>query len=62
MSVPQVVILIRLEDGRPIVTIDAVSDSEAVRLDDWLLRKPALAELVRLAVELQAENGRRFAA
>jgi hypothetical protein len=61
MSVPQVVILVRLEDGRPIVTIDAVSDSEALRLDDWLLRKPALAELVRLAVELQAESRRRAA-
>jgi len=56
VSVPQVVIVIRLEDGRPRVTIDALTDSECVRLEDWLFRKPELAELVRLAVELQEEG------
>jgi hypothetical protein len=53
MSVPQICILIRLEDGRPRVYVDAVSDGEYLRLADWLWSKPELTELIRLAVELQ---------
>jgi hypothetical protein len=56
MSAPQICILIRLEDGRPRVTIDALTDSETLRLADWLWSRPELAELVRLAVELQNEE------
>jgi hypothetical protein len=56
MSVPQVVILIRVEDGRPRVYVDAVSEGECLRLEDWLARRPELAELLRLALDLQDEE------
>lgn len=56
MTPPSILIEIHLESGRPRVYVDAVNDGEFLRLDDWLLRKPDLAELLRLALELQNEE------
>jgi hypothetical protein len=56
VSVPALLIEIRLEHGKPRVIIDALTDSESLRLADWLWSRPELAELVRLAVELQNEE------
>jgi hypothetical protein len=56
MSVPRVVIIIRLEDALPRVYVGAVNDGEYIRLEDWLGQKPDLAGLVRLACELQNQG------
>jgi hypothetical protein len=56
MSAPSLVIEIVLERGKPRVYIDALTDSETLRLADWLWSRPELAELVRLAVELSQEQ------
>jgi hypothetical protein len=45
---PAVVILLPLE-GEPVAIVDALTDSEAARLDDWLRRRSyhsAIRELV----------------
>jgi hypothetical protein len=52
VRVPQVVIVIRLEDGQPRVFVDALGDGEYARLQDWVLRHPDLCEILRLAIEL----------
>jgi hypothetical protein len=56
VSPPAILIEIRLEAGRPRVYIDARDEGEFLRLGDWLWSKPDLAELIRLAVELQNEE------
>ena len=56
MTVPSLLIEIRLEHGRPRVYVDALGEGDYLRLSDWLWSRPQLAELVRLAIELQDEE------
>jgi hypothetical protein len=54
---PSVVIVIAIEARTPRVYVDATSDAEYLRLEHWIRCTPQLAGLVRLAVELEHENG-----
>jgi hypothetical protein len=45
-------IIVELERDRPWVFTDAVVDSELVRLEDWVRRRPDLRSLLLRALEL----------
>lgn len=51
MNAPAIVIRLELE-AAPRVTLDVVSESEEVRLEEWLDRHPEQVELVSRALEL----------
>ena len=55
MSAPPAIV-IRLELEAPRVYLDAVTESEAARLEDWLVGHDAYLELVARARELEAEK------
>ena len=55
MSAPAVIIVLRLE-ATPRVVLDALSESEAVRLVDWLESQDDYVRLVARALELEEER------
>ncbi|MGD0713102.1 MAG: hypothetical protein ABSB24_02810 [Gaiellaceae bacterium] len=55
MSVPAVVVRFELERA-PVVYSDATSESEAMRLADWLREHPDWFELLRRAREFATEQ------
>lgn len=54
MSAPAVVITLRIE-AAPLVLVDALDESEADRLLDWIYHSPDLAALVGMALDLMDE-------
>jgi hypothetical protein len=52
---PAVVIRIPLE-SRPSVRVDAMSEGEVNRLEDWLRAHPELIRLIEAAIELREER------
>jgi hypothetical protein len=52
MAPPSILIRLELERDRPMVVADALTDGEALRLRDWISRRPDLRELLLRALEL----------
>jgi hypothetical protein len=55
MNAPAVVIRLSLE-ARPRVYVDAIHESDATRLAEWLESHPQYADLVARALELEREK------
>lgn len=56
MNPPSFIIVVGLERSAPHVMNTAQNDSEYLRLDDWVRTHPKLAEILRLAFELDCEQ------
>jgi len=56
VSAPYLLVTIGFERSAPHVIASCMNDRDEARLWDWIHAKPRLAEIVRLAIELEQEE------